>query len=77
MSEVKVEKARESGGQEQVGEWLRAKALLKLVPISRRTLERLKNEHSVPYARISQRVVLFRRRDIEKWLASRTIRVIG
>ena len=78
MSEIKVEKAREGAGQgTEGGEWMRARQLLKLVPISRRTLERLKNEHAVPYARVSQRCVLFRRRDIENWLAKRTIRAIG
>ena len=77
MSKIENEKARESGDQVQGREWLRAKELLKLVPISRRSLERLKCSHSIPYARVGQRVVLFRRRDIENWLAKRTIRAIG
>ena len=77
MSEVKVEKTRDSAGQETVGgPWMRAKELLKLVPISRRSLERLKNSHSIPYARVGQRCVLFRRSDIERWLSKRTIRAI-
>ena len=77
MSKVEVEKAHEGAAQEAVGgEWLRAEGLLKILPISRRTLDRWKAQNRIPYIRAGERTVLFRRSDVERCLARQTIREV-
>ena len=77
MSKVEVEKAREGEVRDADGrEWMRAKQLLKLLPISRRTLDRWKAQNRIPFIRAGERTVLFRRSDVERTLARMTIREV-
>ena len=77
MSKEKVEEAHEGGVQKaDGGEWLRAEGLLKILPISRRTLDRWKAQNRIPYIRAGERTVLFRRSDVERCLARMTIREV-
>ena len=57
-------------------EWMRAKQLLRLLPISRRTLDRWEVRNIIPYVRAGERVVLFRKSDVERMLARMTIREV-
>ena len=59
------------------GDWMKAKGLLKQIPISRRTLERWKARGQIPFARVGPRLILYRRSDVERMLERLTIRAIG
>ena len=74
---IEVEKVSEGAAQVAPGgEWLRAKQLLKLLPISRRTLDRWKAQNRIPYIRAGERTILFRRSDVERCLSRMTIREV-
>lgn len=74
---VEVEKAREGVVQSvDSGEWMRAKQLLKMIPISSRTLDRWKAQNRIPFVRAGERVCLFRRSDVERVLSGMTIREV-
>ena len=77
MSKIENEMVREGAGPGTMsGEWMRAKQLLRLLPISRRTLDRWKVRNIIPYVRAGERVVLFRKSDVERMLARMTIREV-
>ena len=77
MSKIENEKGHEGIGQGTMsGEWMRAKQLLQLLPISRRTLDRWKVRNVIPYVRAGERVVLFRKSDVERMLSRMTIREV-
>ena len=74
---IEVEKVSEGAAQVAAGgEWMRAKQLLKLLPISSRTLDRWKIQNRIPYIRAGERTVLFRRSDVERCLSRMTIREV-
>lgn len=77
MSKVEVEKVSEGAAQVAAGgEWMREKQLLKLLPISARSLCRWKAQNRIPYIRVGARTILFRRSDVERCLSRMTIREV-
>ena len=58
-------------------EYLRTAQALEYLPISRRTLERMKRRGQIPYIRATARLCLFRKTDIDRALEKLTVRPVG
>lgn len=56
--------------------YLRAEGVLKMLPVSRRTLMRWQKQGRVPHIKAGARVTLYRVADIEKMLANMTVNAI-
>lgn len=54
-------------------EYLRISGVLELLPISRRTLARWMESGMIPHIRAGARLVLFKRRDVERMLQRLTV----
>ena len=54
-------------------DYLRIAGVLEMLPISRRTLARWMESGQIPHIRAGERVILFRRRDIERMLQRLTV----
>ena len=50
-----------------LGQYMRVKEMLKLLPIGRNTLYRLVEENKIPYKRVG-RIILFSRKRIDEWV---------
>ena len=58
-----------------LGEYLRSEDVLRLLPISQRSLERLKRRGQIPYIRAGGgRLILFKKADVSKALDRLTVR---
>lgn len=60
-----------------LGAYLRSDEVLNYLPISRRTLERMKSRGLLPYVRVGARLILFKRADIDKALERLTVRPVS
>ena len=74
MKKIEQEKPRQVQGED--GTWLRTEGLLKILPVSRRTLDRWRARNLLPFVRVGPKVLLYRRSDVERMLSRMTIREI-
>ena len=56
--------------------YLRAEGVLKMLPISRRTLMRWQKQGRLPFIRAGKRMTMYRVADIEKMLTKMTVNAI-
>lgn len=57
-------------------DYLRAEGVLKMLPVSKRTLMRWQKQGRIPHIKAGARVVLYRVADIEKMLSRMTVNAI-
>lgn len=57
--------------------WLRPDGAARYLSISRRCLGSLTRERVLPFVRLSHRVILFRRQDLDRALARRLVKAVG
>ena len=75
MTTNEVTKSEATTTQTPAG-YMRADGVLQMLPISRRTLERWKKQGRLPIIRAGERLILYRRSDIEKMLEKMTVRAV-
>ena len=71
---IEQEKPRKEQGED--GTWLRTEGLLKILPVSRRTLDRWRARNMIPFVRVGPKVLMYRRSDVERMLSRMTVREI-
>ena len=74
MKKSEQEQFRQVQGED--GTWLRTEGLLKILPVSRRTLDRWRARNQIPFVRVGPKVLLYRRSDVERMLSRMTIREV-
>ena len=57
-----------------LSEYMRTDGVVNMVPVSRRSLERMKRRGQIPFIRAGARLVLFKRADIIKAMDRLTVR---
>ena len=72
----KIEQEQPRQVQGEDGTWLRTEGLLKILPVSRRTLDRWRARNQIPFVRVGPKVLLYRRSDVERMLSRMTIREV-
>ena len=75
MTTNEVTKSEATTTQTPAG-YMRVDGVLQMLPISRRTLERWKKQGRLPIIRAGERLILYRRSDIEKMLEKMTVRAV-
>lgn len=70
------EQKKPQTGQGEDGVWLRTEGLLKILPVSRRTLDRWRARNQIPFVRVGPKVLLYRRSDVERMLSRLAVREV-